>query len=262
MQKHPDSFKDSTDAHRSGCRSGRSSWHGTWPVRHAGSISPRLVIGLLVTALGVIYLAGNLDLIDTRAPLRYFWPAAFSAIGVALLLVKDNVANRRWGVVWLFAGLWMLAYQARWIDVDIWDIAVPLILLALGARLVQRAMKEQTQGPDAQPDTDQTRIFALLSGSESRTFTQPIKNAEIVSLLSGVKLDLSTAVIDGDRATLQVTAVMGGIEIYAPSEWNIVSEVTPILGAFIDKRRPTANPATKTLYVNGLVVMGGVEVKS
>lgn len=254
MHKHPD-FVNRLIARR------RLKSHA-WPIRHGGGISPRLVIGLLVTALGVIYLAGNLDLIDTRAPLRYFWPAAFSAIGIALLMVRDNVANRRWGVVWLFAGLWMFAYQARWIDVDIWDIAVPLILLALGARLVQRAMKEDKQGPDAPTEKDQTRIFALLSGAESRTFTQPIKNAEIVSLLSGVKLDLTTAVIEGDSATLQVTAVMGGIEIYAPSEWSIVSEVTPILGAYIDKRRPTATPSTKTLFITGLVVMGGVEVKS
>ena len=255
MHKHPDFLKRSNDGRR------RAEVCG-WPIRHGGAISPRLVIGLLVTALGVIYLAGNLDLIDTRAPLRYFWPAAFSAIGIALLMARDSVANRRWGVVWLFGGLWMFAYQARWIDVDIWDIAVPIILLALGARLVQRAMKETQEGGDTSESKDQTRIFALLSGSESRTFTQPIKNAEIVSLLSGVKLDLTTAVIEGDRATLQVTAVMGGIEIYAPSEWNIVSEVTPVLGAYIDKRRPTATPATKTLHINGLVVMGGVEVKS
>jgi len=254
MQKHLDSDDSKTGS--------RVATRDRWPMCQSGSISPRLVIGLLITALGVIYMAGNLDLIDTRAPLRYFWPAAFSAIGVALLMVRGSVANRRWGVVWLFAGLWMLAYQARWIDVDIWEIAVPLILLALGARLVQRALKESQGGEAPAEAKEQTRIFALLSGSESRTFTQPIKDAEIVSLLSGVKLDLSSAVIEGDRATLQVTAVMGGIEIYAPSEWNIVSEVTPILGAFIDKRRPTANPTTKTLFVTGLIVMGGVEVKN
>ena len=59
-----------------------------------------------------------------------------------------------------------------------------------------------------------------------------------------------------------VIRAMGGIEIYAPSEWSIVSEVTPILGAYIDKRRPTATVPTKTLFIDGLVLMGGVEVKN
>jgi hypothetical protein len=61
---------------------------------------------------------------------------------------------------------------------------------------------------------------------------------------------------------LNVTAIMGGIEIFAPSEWSIVSEVTPILGAYIDKRRPTTTPPSKTLFIDGVVLMGGVEVKN
>jgi hypothetical protein len=151
-----------------------------------------------------------------------------------------------------------------WISFGIKKLVFPLILLAVGARLVQRAANTPTGTvtDGVNQSFGQTRIFAVLSGSERRTFTQPLKDAEVVSIMSGVKLDLTNAVIESERATLDVTAIMGGIEIYAPSEWSIVSEVTPILGAYIDKRRPTASVATKTLFISGLVLMGGVEVKN
>jgi len=228
-----------------------------------GVVQARLVVGLTVIALGAIFLAGNLDWIDTRAPLRYFWPAAFLALGVSLLISPNiradgKITDRRWGFVWMFVGAWLFAYQLHWIDFGFWDIAFPMILLFVGARLVQRALN----APTTEQPAEQTRAYAFLSGSEMRTFTQPIKDAEVVAILSGIKLDLTGAQIDGERATLQVTAIMGGIEIYAPSDWNVVSDVMPILGAFVDKRRPTATVPTKTLHIGGVVLMGGVEVKN
>jgi hypothetical protein len=238
-----------------------------------GSVSARLVVGLTVVALGIIYLAGSLDIIDTRAPLRYFWPALFCALGGAMLIAPRagvdgkpaGIADRRWGFVWLFIGLWGFAYHFHWVDIWFWDIAFPLLLLFVGVRLVQRAMNPVPPTVDGQSqptDEKSHRVFAFLSGSEVRTYTQPIQSAEAVAILSGIKLDLTSAQIEGDRATLDVTAVMGGIEIYAPSDWKIVSDVMPILGAYVDKRRPTAVVPTKTLFIGGLVLMGGVEVKN
>ena len=246
----------------------RESSTARW--RHHGAVSARLAIGILVICLGAIRLLDNLELIDSQAPLHYFWPAAFFAIGISTLIAPDVRVDRRWAYVWLFLGAWTLANQAGWIHFGFWDVAFPLLLLFLGARLVQRALNQgsgdgsgdpaNSQGAPGGPS--QRRIFALLSGSEVRSFTQPIRDTEATAILSGIKLDLTSAQIEGERATLQVTAVMGGIEIYAPSDWTIVSDVLPILGAYVDKRRPTATVPTKTLFISGVVVMGGVEVKN
>ena len=225
------------------------------------AISPRLILGLLITALGAIYLAGNLGLIDISAPLRYFWPAACSAIGLALLISPGPRSSKWWGALWLVVGAWTLAYQAHWIAVDFWKLAFPLVLLAVGARLVQHSLHGPAE-PAASAAGAPLRVFAVLSGNQVQSFTQPIDDVEVVSLLSGVKLDLSQAQLAGERATLQVTAVMGGIEIYAPSEWTVVNKVTPILGAFVDHRQPATASGTQTLVISGVVVMGGVEVKN
>jgi predicted membrane protein len=232
---------------------------------HRGSVTARLAIGLVIVALGMAHLANGLGIVSMHEPMRFFWPAVFIAIGVTVLIEKKNPHSQYWAYGWLAAGFIEFAYQVYWIPFGIGKLIFPIVLLVIGARLVQRAIN----APDMAASADgggspeaQTRIFALLSGSERRTFTQPLKGAEVIAIMSGVKLDLTNAVFDSDRATLNVTAVMGGIEIYAPSEWNIVSEVTPILGAYVDKRRPTATPATKTLFIDGMVLMGGVEVKN
>jgi len=47
-----------------------------------------------------------------------------------------------------------------------------------------------------------------------------------------------------------------------PPDWTVTSKVTTLLGGFVDKRRPTSVVPTKTLIVQGMVVMGGIEVKN
>jgi hypothetical protein len=59
-----------------------------------------------------------------------------------------------------------------------------------------------------------------------------------------------------------VFAFWGGIEIYVPPDWTVTSKVTTLLGGFVDKRRPTSVVPTKNLIVQGMVVMGGIEVKN
>jgi predicted membrane protein len=229
-----------------------------------GSISARLVIGVAIIAWGALYLADSLGIISGHGAGRFVWAIIFTAIGITTLIERRSSVSRYWAYAWLTAGLIEFSYHFYLIPVGIQQLFFPLVLLFVGSRLVQRAMNSPTDSPTDSVFTSnsQSRIFALLAGSQTRTFTQPLTDCELVAILSGIKLDLGNATIEGDRATLQVTAVMGGIEIYAPSDWNIVSDVTPILGAYIDKRRPTATLPTKTLVISGVVVMGGIEVKN
>jgi predicted membrane protein len=67
--------------------------------------------------------------------------------------------------------------------------------------------------------------------------------------------------MDGDTVTVDVFAVMGGIELFVPRDWNVTTKVVAFMGACVDKRRPATQPATKTLIVRGFALMGGVDIK-
>jgi len=223
----------------------------------AGQISMRLLIGLLIIGFGAILLASNLGLLDAHTPLRYFWPLAFVVLGVSLL-IEPGRTRRNWGWVWIGVGFWIFADIQNWIRIDIWDVAFPALLLVLGARLVTRALRVQS----GRNDKAQTNFTAFMSGHEARSVPSPFKEAEITAIMGGIKLDLTQAQLEGDTATLDVTVVMGGLEIYAPSDWIVTNQVLPLLGAAEDKRRPVAATTNKTLIVRGTVLMGGLEIKN
>lgn len=106
------------------------------------------------------------------------------------------------------------------------------------------------------------RSFAMLSGSELRPMSRPFRGADLTAILGGVKLDLTSARMEGDNARIDVIAFCGGIEIYVPPDWTVTSKVATLLGGFSDKRRPTTTLPTKTLILDGFAVMGGIEVKN
>src|SRR3982751_4170677 len=105
---------------------------------HRGSVSARLAIGLVIVALGVVYLADGLGLMNMHHPMRFFWPAVFVAIGITVLVEKKSAHSQLWAYGWLAAGFIEFAYQVYWIPFGIGKLIFPLVLLAIGARLVQR----------------------------------------------------------------------------------------------------------------------------
>jgi hypothetical protein len=254
-----------------------------------GSVSVHLVVGLVVVILGGIALLDNLHLVDLRSPMRYLWSAIFLSIGFAMVIEHRSERTWQWGIGWILIGLWSFAYRSGWISVDIWDLFWPVLLLGVGGYLVRRALIEGENGagiagtsnatgegdPGSNPNSPNrpprggertVRGIGVLSGSELKPSSQAMERAELFALMGGVKLDLYDAQLVNDHATINVAACMGGIEILVPSEWTVVSNVLPLMGAFIDKRRPSAatSGATpkKTLTVNGFVLMGGVEIKN
>src|SRR5882724_11844602 len=85
---------------------------------HIGAVNVRLIVGLLVVVLGVLFLISNLHIVDIASPMRYFGAAVFLSIGFSLVIEHRSDRSWQWGLGWIFAGLWTFAYQRRWIEVN------------------------------------------------------------------------------------------------------------------------------------------------
>jgi predicted membrane protein len=101
---------------------------------------------------------------------------------------------------------------------------------------------------------------AFLGGSERYNNSPSFRRGDASAIMGGVQLDLRDAVMEGNRATLEVSAIMGGIDIRVPRDWTVVNHVTPILGAVKDTTR--SGDANKKLFLEGTVLMGGLEIKN
>jgi predicted membrane protein len=229
------------------------------------SVSARLVIGLSIIGIGFCLLADNLGWFNARYLLRHIWPLAMVVAGVTMVRNTDE-RRRRVGWVLIGVGIWIFADKIGWIDVSFGQLLIPGLLLFLGGTMVWRSLSpsERRIGAAAPPpdDAEHVRSFAFMSGCELRPMSRPFRGADISAVMGGVKLDLTDARMEGDTAAVDVFAFWGGIEIFVPPDWVVVSKVTTVMGEFIDKRRPTSVLTTKTLIVRGLVVMSGIEVKN
>jgi len=231
-------------------------------VVESGAVPFRLVLGLLVMTLGVIFLGENLGYFDAREAFHIFWPAAFVIVGVVVLVGGGaRRSSRYWGLLWIVAGGWIWAYQQEWVDVDFWDLFFPGVLVLLGGSLIWRSFVRAREKPAADRDPQaEIRSFAIMSGTEVRSTSDAFRSADLGAVMGGVTLDLRQAKMAAAEATIDLFAVWGGIEIRVPREWTVASKVMPLMAGFEDKTEPATGGSPRRLVIRGLVVMGGVEV--
>ena len=69
--------------------------------------------------------------------------------------------------------------------------------------------------------------------------------------------------LDPGGASINATAVAGGVEILVPRGWRISVRCTPILGGVEDKTDKSVHPPqdAPVLRIDALTVLGGVEIK-
>ena len=239
----------------------------------------RLVIGLAIILVGILFTLDNLDLIRAGAYLKY-WPVLLVAIGVVKIVQTSSWLAYAWSLVWIVAGLWLLGENVGLITISIWALW-PLLLVLLGATILWRACCPQPACCSTQPraSVDQVggqtppsgpaparnsfiRAVAVLGGLERASDSDDFRGADLVAIMGGCELDLRQATITGDEAVVDVMAFMGGIEIYVPKSWAIEAKVLPLMGGVGDETRLDKSGPTKRLVIRGLALMGGVEIKN
>ena len=112
-------------------------------------------------------------------------------------------------------------------------------------------------------DRDRDTLYAIFGGIDRRgTWTVP-RRMRIVAVFGGANLDLREARLPPGVVDLDVTAVMGGINIVVPPGLAVQMHGSAIMGGFADINRAPANPDPDTplLRVRGLTMMGGVNVE-
>jgi len=230
------------------------------------SSTVRLVGGLAAVAAGSLFLADNLGLLEAERYVR-FWPVAFVAIGVALLVRARNFGQRLWGGVWIVVGGWLLLDTfdftrypfTRFLGLlaeSFW----PLVLLMIGGSLLWRALRPRPQTPAPLDDDARLSAFAFLSGVGQASRSAQFQGGDFTAFMGGCEIDLRQAKIAGEQALVDVTAIMGGVELRVPADWQVVSKVLPVMGAFEDKTTAPPAGSAKRLVVRGVAFMGGVEV--
>lgn len=219
--------------------------------------SPQVLIGLIIVAVGLVFLAGNYGLLDADTVLSY-WPVPILVLGAVTIINADSNARRMFGAFIVLIGLWGSGHQFWGISFRIWNLW-PAILIAIGIMLVMRSREQMDDDDGASPDQTLNE-FAFWSGKERRV-SSSFKRGDLTAVMGGIELDLRSASTTAGQAVIEVFAFWGGIEIRVPPDWIVENQVSAIMGGSEDKSGGSPD-ARNRLILRGIIVMGGLEIKT
>jgi predicted membrane protein len=228
---------------------------------HRPLFTPRLILGLAVMLLGTALFLDNLDWIDLDQYF-HFWPMLLIALGVLKIWSARSGFGRWVGMLLTVAGGWLLLYELGYVRMDLTRLW-PLALVLFGVHLVFRSRSERrSQGPPAVDSAAEIYELAVLGGAGRVSNAPEFRGGEMVAFMGGGTLDLTQAEIVGESAVIDVYAVWGGFEILVPSHWSVTCKGMMFLGGFVDSTRQPKGAPGPRLIVQGLAVMGGVDIKN
>lgn len=212
----------------------------------------RLSAGVGIIVIGVAALLGALDIINFNYLFQTYWPLLLIAAGVVMWL-ENPKQGYLWAIAVIILGITAQLNTLDVTDINFWQLFWPVILIVIGWSILS---KRSSQISDATSD-----ISAILSGTETKSNAKDYKGGKISAVLGGVEMDLSRASIKKE-ATIEVFALMGGIELRVPDNWEVRTSLMPILGGSENKANAPSSSKAPVLNIVGTIVLGGIEIKN
>jgi predicted membrane protein len=233
----------------------------------------RIVFGLIVLALGVIFTLDSLEVIESGNVLR-FWPVILIAVGLGKIFQPREVGGKFFGLILAIVGTLLLLRTFEVIPWSVWDFW-PLILVLLGLSILTEGFGRRRYKPfmrvhvgttgEGERTIDEESVLNVsnvMSGSERVVTSQDFQGGKISTTLGGVEVDLRQATMKGDEAVISVNILLGGVGIRVPETWRVVLHANAALGGISDTSRKPGDESAKRLVVRGSVTLGGLEIRN
>jgi predicted membrane protein len=212
----------------------------------------RMLAGAGVIGVGVLALLDNVNVYDFSSLWDTWWPLLLIAGGVIMYI--GNNKDKTWSTIITLAGVAFLLNNLDVLDFNVFSLFWPIVIILVGWSIIRQGHRKVI----VQSGDD--NYFAMMSGTESRNTSKDYKGGKVTAIMGGVDIDLRNAVIK-KNATLEVFALMGGVEVKVPRGWVVKSQAVVFLGGIENKADDVTKSDAPTLTLVGNVVMGGVEVK-
>lgn len=152
------------------------------------------------------------------------------------------------------------------------DIVIITVLLVLKQRL-------KSKGGEF---SDEIELSTILGGRELRSRSQAFRGGSVLTIAGGTQLDLRSAKLAPEGATLNVNTYMGGARILVPKPWKVEVRGRAFMGGIADRTKGIgdgevigtvgvagaagvtgasgAGEAGPRLVIEALAVQGGIEI--
>ena len=210
--------------------------------------------GVILIFLGLLFIASSIFKFNI-----FFdgWWTLFIIVPslIAIFTTKDKFSS----ALVLLIGILLFVSCRGFMDIgSVVIISIGLAIIATGVNLVATERnKRKNKGQKTKNENNKTQAGIL--GMSEVKITNEYTGGNLTAVLGGVTLDLREAKIKKD-IIINVTAIMGGIDIKVKDDVNVVLNTVNILGASESKLKPKKGSKV-TIYIEGMCFLGGAEIK-
>ena len=224
----------------------------------------RIVIGLLIVAVGVLFLLQNTGVAAFENVVRWA-PSLFILFGL-WRLVANGFRRVFWPV--LIIAIAVLV-QLSWLGVD-GAVFWPVVLIAAGVAIIlgrsprRRPQPETVGSPETSRFTaegGQVDAFNIFSSNRENVISGDFRGGQATTVMGSSHVDLRDSSVADRPATLDVTVVMGEARLRVPRDWSVRLENTTVMGEAKDERsNQESKDGAPDLIITGQVVMGSLKI--
>jgi predicted membrane protein len=232
---------------------------------HENRTDKRILLGGILIVIGALLLLGSMDIFDISiSHVIFSWPFIFTIVGSFILM---NTNKKLFGGILTGIGVFFLIPRIFPYVHYNGGIIIPVILIAIGIYIIfnhkKKASSEfEKQGFFKKDIIDDVSIFG---GGTKIISSDNFRGGNITAVFGGSEINLTGCRLAQGDQVIDALMIFGGTTIVVPRDWNVVVNVTSILGGFSDKsiKDPNILPdQSRTLYVKGLAMFGGGEIKN
>jgi len=246
--------------------------------------SRSVLFGLLIVAVGALFLAINLGWLDSGLRQVVFsWPMVFVVFAIIALATRSYWTALFWTALGTFFLLPRIAavYPEALPGIDgnfasnYWPVL--LILLGIGVILYilfgkKRFFWTKMYSADSSDyawsssnieGTNGAYHRDVMFGGHSDIFLEPVfRGGNIDILFGGVELDLRKTTLPEGDTYLNIDVLFGGVVLNVPEDWVVVSKADALFGGVENKHTQATNAdRSRRLVVKTEALFGGCQIR-
>jgi len=230
--------------------------------------SNRFIIGILLVIAGFILILEKTTVLPDQLDhfiddIIFSWQMLLIVIGI---ITMTGSGNKTPGIVLISVGGFFLIPELFTDYFESFNFFWPALFIVIGVVMLinSRRLGDSIKTWSTDSKADMIDYVNVFSGAERQLITDNFMGGKITSVFGGGEVDLTRSTLQPGNSVIELTCIFGGTTIIVPESWNVIIDVTPILGGFSDGRRLSGEvlkDTTKTLTIRGLVIFGGGEIK-
>ncbi len=223
--------------------------------------SGRIFWGFFLVLIGILFLLDRMGRFDLDYAISHYWPAIFIAIGLSIW-IGSGFRDFLSGLLFVVFGTVFLLVRLGILGHHFWDYFWPLLIVFAGLWILVRPAFHHRHSDFHDVREGDLDISAVFSGTKRRVESQTFRGGRANAVFGSLELDLTAAGLADGKAALELSVVLGGIEVRVPRAWRVELDGTPVLASIENKHTQAGSTeGAATLFIKASAVLGSILVK-